>query len=208
VRHQPSRLTCSRRGSGAALLAPILGVETNTMTGRQPSTITLLSANCARITNNSFCPHRSRRGCPAPERLTIMALPFSRGDSRSTNDTSLVRPMSKLLLNHRLSPSVRAAGAVAIATFLAGRGQALADCQPVNPPSGTTVTCTGNQNNTYSASDLGSLTVNALATNFNANPAFNFLRIGNWRSPAPTAICSRFCSRISAASFSRLPAAT
>jgi hypothetical protein len=49
----------------------------------------------------------------------------------------------------------------------------------VNPPSGTTVTCTGNQNNTYSASDLGSLTVNALATNFNANPAFNFLRIGN-----------------------------
>ena len=55
---------------------------------------------------------------------------------------------------------------------------ALADCLPTVPVSGTTVVCTGSQNTTYTASDLASLTVDAQATNFNANPAFVALRIG------------------------------
>ena len=90
------------------------------------------------------------------------------------------RPLLNLVRTVRLrarSPRL-ALGVAAIAALLAASRHVHADCLPAVPLSGTTVTCTGSQNTTYTVSDLGSLTVDMQATNFNANPAFVALRIG------------------------------
>ena len=74
-------------------------------------------------------------------------------------------------------PCVAAIGFVS--ALLSGGERALADCQPTIPFSGAIVSCTGTQNITYTASNLGTLTVNADGANFNANPALVAMNIGS-----------------------------